>query len=162
MSEELEDLKVELSEELRRPPLQEDERELEQLIVTEHHERAQRALRRWTTTQDGPRAYELLVSWQALARLAHDAPEPEQTRSLLEALQARVHEAGPQLVTLATQRMDLTSWREALKAYVSDVLVPARWSDATSSASSSSSSASTTRCSSRPPPRRLTWSWTRR
>jgi hypothetical protein len=118
----------ELAARLRRPALDvEDEEGLEELAVGGWLDRASWALERLEAEELGSRlAAELLITWQALARMADDAPHADDRAALYAGLDA-VCARGAELVVLGAGAFAFEAWGMALAAYDAEVGVPTSW-----------------------------------
>lgn len=72
-------------------------------------------------------AAELLVTWQALGRMAEDAPHREEREALHEALRAAVEARRDMLPALAQRAFRPDVWVEALREHAAEVGVPSTW-----------------------------------
>jgi hypothetical protein len=122
----------EFAVQLRRPALDAAHEEgLEGLAVGGWLDRASWALERLDVEAMGARlAAELFITWQALARMAGDAPHAEERVELREQLDAWCGR-GAELVKLGAAAFAFDVWHTALTAYAAEVGVPTSWDAAT-------------------------------
>jgi hypothetical protein len=102
--------------------------EHQELVVGRWLDRASWALERLESEALGTRlAAELLVAWQALGRMAQDAPHREEREALHSVLSEAVVARRDVLPAMAQQDFTPHAWAEALREHAAEVGSPSVW-----------------------------------